>query len=389
MSLAEAASGDRAGGRQPLKLCIVRPTLGQGGADRVTLTLLRELDRRRFRPELALMRAEGALVGELPADVPVHDLGGRRLWTAWLPLARLLRRRSPDVLLSTSSGANLIACLAHLVCRRPIRLVLSERNVLYRDQGRLKRRLQALLKRWLYRRADCVTAVSRGVAEDLARRLRLRPARMRVVYNPVVTPELATLAAAEPPHPWLADTTPVVLGAGRLVPAKGFDHLLRAFAGLATEPPPRLMILGEGPERPALERLATRLGIGDRVRLAGFDPNPFRYMSRCAVFVLASRFEGLPGVLIQAMACGAAVVSTDCPAGPAEIVHDGVDGFLVPVDDRPAMVATLARLLEDGALRSRIGREARRSARRFSVEATLDGYVEAIRGRPDLGHDPQ
>ena len=368
------------GAARPLRLCVVRPTLGQGGADRVTLTLLHAIDRDRFRPSLALMHVEGDLLSQLPEDVKVHDLGGRRLWTAWLPLARLLRRASPDVLLSTSGGANLIACLAHAVAGGGCRLVLSERNVIHRDQGDLKRRLQTLLKRWLYRRADCLTAVSRGVAEDLEARLGIPAERVRVVYNPVVTPEIATLAEVEPPHPWFAAGEPLVLGVGRLVPAKGFDHLLRVFADLETRRPARLVILGEGPERPALVRLAATLGIAERVSFAGYDPNPFPYMSRCSVFVLASRFEGLPGALIQAMACGAAVVATDCPAGPSEIVTHGVDGFLVPVDDRPAMVARVDALLDDGDLRSRIGGEARRAAQRFTLQATLGGYVDALGG---------
>jgi glycosyltransferase involved in cell wall biosynthesis len=368
------------GGEGPVELCIVRPTLGQGGADRVTLTLLRALDRHRFRPSLALMRAEGVLLSEVPTDVVVHDLESRSLWTAWLPLARLLRHRLPRVLLSTSSGANLIACLAHLFAGRGIRLVLSERNVLYRDQGRVKRWLQRLLKRRLYPRADCVAAVSRGVADDLEKRLGLPPERIRVVYNPVVTSELDELAAIEPDPRWFEDDVPVVLGVGRLVPAKGFDHLLKVFAELESRRQARLVLLGEGAERPALERLAGQLGIAENVWFAGYDPNPFRYMSRCAVFVLSSRFEGLPGALIQAMACGAAAVATDCPAGPSEILSHGVDGFLVPVDDRPAMVASVARLLDDEKLRSRIGREARRSARRFSLEATMGGYVEALIG---------
>ncbi len=366
-------------------LCIVRPTLGQGGADRVTVTLLRELDRRRFRPMLVLMRAEGSLLEEVPADVPVHDLASRSLWTAWLPLARLLRRLSPRVLLSTSSGANLIACLAHRVAGREMRLVLSERNVLYRDQGRFKRHLQAMLKRWLYPRADCVTAVSRGVADDLRDRLGLPEERIRVVYNPVVTADLTELEKVEPDDPWLADGGPVVLAAGRLVPAKGFDHLLAAFAELNTDPSARLVILGEGPERTALDRLARDLGINDRVRFAGFDPNPFRYMSRCAVFVLSSRYEGLPGALIQAMACGAAVVACDCPAGPAEIVEDGVDGFLVPPGDRPAMVARIAALLDDPEMRRRLGEVARGAVARFTPEAVLDGYLEAL--HPTGGDD--
>lgn len=372
------------GAAEPIDLCVVRPTLGQGGADRVTLTLLERLDRRRFRPRLVLMRTEGALLDRLPHDVPLHDLGGRRLWTAWWPLARHLRRRPPDVLLSTSGGANLIAALARLVSGRPMRLVLSERNILYRDQGGLKRWFQALLKRWLYPRADCVTAVSRGVAADLTARLGLPAASVRVVYNPVVTPEITDLATAPPPLRWYCEGPPVVLAVGRLVPAKGFDLLLDAFAEL--DRPARLVILGEGPLRPELERRSRALGIEARVRLAGFDPNPFRHMARCAVFVLSSRFEGLPGALIQAMACGAAVVATDCPAGPAEIVEDGVDGLLVPVGDQAALVARITALLDDRELRLRLGERARHSAQRFTPEAVLDGYLRAL--RPDAADPP-
>jgi glycosyltransferase involved in cell wall biosynthesis len=355
--------------------------MGQGGADRVTLTLLRTLDRRSFRPALILMRSEGALLAELPDDVPVHDLGSASLWTAWWPLARTLRRLGPDTVFSTSSGANLIAVIGARLCGRETRLVLSERNVLYRDQGRIKRWLLARLKRWLYPRADCVTAVSRGVAEDLTRRLDLPPSRIRVVYNPVVTPEIPSLAAAASPHAWLAEQVPVVLGVGRLVRAKGFDLLLDAFADL--QRPARLILLGEGPLRGVLGRQARDLGVEDRVWFAPYDPNPFRYMARCTVFALSSRHEGLPGALIQAMACGAAVVASDCAAGPSEIVEDGVSGLLVPVADRQAMVAAIDGLLTDSELRLRIGRRAPEAVRRFSLEEVLEGYVEVLSEAPE------
>ncbi len=363
----------------PLDLCIVRPTLGQGGADRVTLTLLHNLDRRQFRPSLVLMRAEGELLDEVPEGVPVYDLASRSLWTAWWPLARHLRRASPRVLLSTSGGANLIAVLARRLSGRQMRLVLSERNVLYRDQGRFKCWLLACLKRWLYPLADRVTAVSEGVRRDLLDRLRLPAQRVTVVYNPVVTPEIEALAAAEPPHQWFARGLPVILGVGRLVPAKGFDVLIDVFAQLQSRRA-KLVLLGEGPEREALGRQVRTMGLEDRVWFPGFDPNPFRYMAGCTVFVLPSRFEGLPGVLIQAMACGAAAVATDCPAGPAEILEDGVTGFLVPVDDRAAMVARIDRLMNDADLRNRVGRSAQRAAQRFSLRATLGGYLDALQG---------
>lgn len=374
--MAEAASG-----APPLDLCVVRPTLGQGGADRVTVTLLRHLDRRRFRPRLVLMRRAGELLAEVPDDVEIDDLDGHSLWTAWWPLARRLRRRPPQILYSTSSGANLIAAIAWRLSGRRSRLVLSERTPPSRSRRRgLKHRLQLVLKRWLYPRADCVTAVSKGVAGELISRLGVPAERVRVVYNPVVTPEIDELARAEVEHPWFGGDEPVLLGVGRLIPAKRFDLLIDLLPRIRAARPPRLAILGEGPERRPLERRVAELGLQERVWLPGFEANPFRFMSRCTLFVLCSRHEGLPGALIQAMACGAAVVATDCDHGPAEIVEDGVDGLLVPVDDPGALVAGIERLLDDDGLRQRFGRSGRETARRFSLAAVLGDQVEALLG---------
>lgn len=363
----------------PLDICIVRPTMGQGGADRVTLTLLETLDRDRFRPRLVLLRRQGEWLSRVPSDVPIHDLGGRSLWTAWWPLARLLRRLAPQIVLSTSSGANLDAAIAHRLAGRPGRLVLSERNVLDRAAATgLSRRLQLRLKRLLYPLADCVTAVSKGVARDLVERLRVPAERVRVVYNPVVTPEIEALAREEPPD-WPEPGPPVILGAGRMVPAKGFDTLLEAVARSRHEPAARLVILGDGPRRDALAARAKQLGLAGRIRLPGFDPNPFCYMARATVFVLASRHEGLPGTLIQAMACGCAVVATDCHAGPSEIIEDGVSGLLTPVGDPAAMAAAIDRLLADHELRDRMAARARRDVvRRFSLDAVMKRYLEAL-----------
>lgn len=378
-----AADGERSRLRPsegPWRVLFTRPTLAEGGADRVTITLLRHLDRARFAPSLVLMRASGPLLAEVPDDVPVHDLGAGSLWTAWRPLARRLREERPDVLFSTCSGMNLPAAVA---ARRVggQRLVLSERNGLVRDQPAWKRVLLLACKRVLYRRADVVTAVSEGVRHDLVARLALPPERVRTVYSPLVTPELLAAAAAPLQDPWLADgASPLLLAAGRLVPAKDFATLLRAFARVRDRLPARLLVLGEGPERANLERLADRLGCGGDVRLPGFVANPFPYLAAAAAFVLSSRYEGLPGVLVQAMACGAAVVATDCPFGPGEIVEDGVSGLLVPVGDAAALGAAIERLLTEPGLRAALARQGRQAAGRFTVDRVLPLYAAAARG---------
>ncbi|MCS6806165.1 MAG: glycosyltransferase [Acidobacteriota bacterium] len=370
---------------QRQKLLILRPTMGQGGADRITLTLLSALDRRLFDLSLALLRAEGDFLADVPDDVPITSLNASSVATGWLPLARLLRATEPDILFSTSSGANLMAVLARQLVGRRIRLVLSERNVLFHGPVTMKRRVVVWLKRWLYRRADLVTAVSEGVKQDLVARLGLPPQRILVVYNPVVTDELESLAAEPVTHPWFEEDRPIILGVGRLIPQKDFQTLIRAFAQVRRAWDARLVILGEGPLRQQLLQLANACGVAADVSLPGFDKNPFKYMARCTLFVLSSTEEGLPGALIQAMACGAAVISTDCPAGPSEIITPGRDGRLVPVGDVHAMATVICELLENPLMRQRLGEQARQAAQRFAVGNVMDRYLAALLSRQPVG----
>ncbi|MFZ0548536.1 MAG: glycosyltransferase [Candidatus Promineifilaceae bacterium] len=362
----------------PAKLFLLRPTLGQGGADRVTLTLLQHFDRARFQPALVLSKVSGEYVNDLPPDVPVYSLGGKRLWTAWLPLTSLLRQHKPDILFSTSGGTNVIAVIAHRLSGSNSRLILSERNVLMHGEKTNKRRLLTWVKGLLYGRADQITAVSQGVKDDLVNQLGIASEKVTVVYNPIVTDKMLTLAQEPLDHPWFLEDIPVVLGVGRLVQEKGFDILIRAIAQVREKRPVRLVILGEGELRVELQTLIDSLELPGHIQLVGFDKNPFKYMARCTLFVLSSRYEGLPGALIQSMACGAAVIATDCPAGPSEIITPEVDGILVPVEDVSAMADQITRLLDSPDLRKTFSTNAQKSAVRFRADAVLENYIVAL-----------
>jgi glycosyltransferase involved in cell wall biosynthesis len=363
---------------KPTELLIFRPTLGQGGADRVTVTLLQKLDRARFNTSLVLMRREGSLVGEVPPGVNVCSLDARSLWTAWLPLLRVVRERRPEVFFSTSSGANITAILAHALTRQKGRLVLSERNVLLHGAVSVKKKFILLLKRMLYRRADIITSVSQGVKDDLVAKLGIAPERISVVYNPVVTDGLSLMADETVEHPWFGEDVPIILAVGRLVLEKDHETLIEAFRAVRDGRRARLVILGDGPLRGKLEALVKARGLKADVWFAGFDKNPFRYMSKCTVFVLSSRQEGLPGVLIQAMSCGAPVISTDCPAGPSEIIEPGVDGLLVPVGDVSALAGKIEYLLDHPEVRRRMGESAKLASCRFGVKEVVEKYVRAL-----------
>jgi glycosyltransferase involved in cell wall biosynthesis len=363
------------------KLFIVRPTLGQGGAERVTLTLLQKLDRTRFDLSLVLLRREGELLADVPPDVTVHVLGARNLWTCWWSLARLLRRERPDVLFSPG-GTNGPAVIARWLAQVPLRLVLSERNILYHSKLTWKRRLMVWTQRLLYPYADELTAVSQGVKQDMVEKLHLPPQRIQVIYNPVVDESLSALAQEPVDHPWFHDDVPIILGVGRLVVQKNFAMLLRAFAQVRVQRPARLLILGEGPLRAELLTQADELQIADDVWLPGFDKNPFKYMARATVFVLSSWHEGLPGALIQAMACGTAVISTDCPAGPHEIITPEQDGILIPVNDVAALVEQINRLLDIPDWRRRLARQGKQSSQRFAVNLVIKQYADAMQPMP-------
>jgi len=265
----------------------------------------------------------------------VIDLHARRMLTTVPALAGYLRRERPSVLLSGLNHANLAAIWARRLSGARTRLFVSVHSTLSRATAharRLQDKLLPVLMKWLYPAADGIVAVSESVANDLVAYTGLSRAHLHTIYNPAVTPELQALAAQPVRHPWFIEKSmPVILGVGRLTAAKDFSNLLRAFAYAQSRRPARLLILGEGEERLKLEQLAGDLGIRDAVEMPGFAENPYVYMAKADLFVLSSAWEGLPVALLEAMALGVPVVSTDCQSGPREILAGGQYGALVPV----------------------------------------------------------
>lgn len=315
------------------------------------VTLANGFAERGHAVDVVLAHAEGPYLADVAKAVRVVDLRARRVAASLPGLVGYLRRERPTALLSAMGHANVVAVLARGLAHVPTRVVVSEHNHFSQTQRRavnLRGRAMGRFMRVAYPRADGVVAVSAGVADDLARSIGLPRGRIEVIYNPVVTPALEALARAPVPHPWFDGAgPPVILGVGRLTAQKDFATLIRAFARLRARQPARLVILGEGELRPALEALAAELGVQADVSLPGFVDNPFAYMRRSALFVLSSAWEGFGNVLAEAMACGCAVVSTDCPSGPAEILENGRWGRLVPVGDAPALADAMAATLAE------------------------------------------
>ena len=334
----------------PETIALFVPSLGASGAERVAVNLGRALLKAGRRVDLVVAQAQGNLLHELPPGLRLVDLESPRVLYSLPRLAGYLRRERPVGLISFMDHANIVALFARTLSGAPTRIVATVHNTLSVATATPNNRRSRLLPyfiRAFYGRADAVVAVSQGAADDLVRTAGLPAHLVEVIYNPVITPDLLAARNAPAPHPWLEDgQPPVVLGVGRLTPQKDFPTLLRAFALVRRRRPTRLIILGEGPDRAGLEALIAELGLEDDVQLPGYHPKVPAFMARAAVFALSSAWEGLPTVLIEALALSRRIVSTDCPSGPREILEQGRLGQLVPIRNPEALAQAILASLD-------------------------------------------
>lgn len=349
-----------------------------GGTERYAVTLANAFAALGLNVDLVGLWGRGALKDELAPSVRVVELRRRNAFRSLLPLMRYMRVAKPRAFIAGTPAFNLVAVWARLLARHSGRVIVVEHNtVSLRSRGRLRKRIKLPTMALTYRLADHVVAVSEGVADDLARSIWLDRARIRVIYNPFDVAGIREKAGEPVDHPWLVERDkPVVLGVGRMTLEKDFEGLVRAFAVLRKSVDARLFLVGDGPERKRVEALVDELGIRDRVFFAGLDPNPFRYMARADLFVLSSKVEGFSRVLVEAMACGVPVVSTDCPSGPREILGDGEYGQLTPLANaRDLAAAMLTVLMLPPTERATLALNGQRRAEVFSSESAVRDFV--------------
>lgn len=296
-------------------------------------------------------------------------------------LARYLRTSRPDVLLSAASHVNLVAAAARRMSGADVTLVLRASNYPSGNIGSWPA-LELAVRKWLRRTvgrvypwADHIIAVSNGVGEGIRELTGMSKDRVTTIYSPIVEPEIERLAAAPVDHPWANDPgVPLLLGVGRLTVQKDVPTLLRAFARVRAARPARLVFLGEGRQRARLEQLIREMGLEADVALVGRVDNPFAWFSKASVFVLSSAWEGLPGVVIEALACGCPIVSTDCPSGPREILDEGRLGPLVAVRDDKGLAEAILSVLDAPLDRATLVA----GADRFRIDPAVDNYVELL-----------
>lgn len=359
------------------------PNLSYGGAERVVVNLVKEISSRGIKLDLVLTNSEGPsqshYLDQIPKEVKIINLGTSRILNTILPLSRYIKEQKPLAVVSHLSHVNVATVLARQIAHTKTQLILVEHNTFsaHKSDGFTSNLVKHLMKLF-YPQATFIVTVSKAASIDLEKYLNLESQKVKIIYNPVVNDELFIKANASLNHPWFqSNYPPVFLAVGRLIELKDFSTLIKAFALLRKHTNARLLILGEGHLRSKLENLAKDLEISEDVSLGGFVENPYAYMSRAKALILSSRSEGLPTVLIEAMACGCPIISTDCLSGPREILDAGRYGILVPVGDEKLMAKAMFQVLEEPVTSKEL--LVQRAINIASFEKTVTEYLELIK----------
>jgi glycosyltransferase involved in cell wall biosynthesis len=359
------------------------PKRSSGGVRQWVLTMANALVDRGHAVDVLTEAPRSRFVDEPLLDSRIGRVILGHPWLARFRLDAYVRRHPGVRIVSALNHYNVEAARLKQRFGERVHVMLTQRENLSADAAWLSARKYGRATRGARRdfsRADAVVCVSEGLAQDLRDNFGVDPARLHTIYNPAYRASFVSAAGDPVDHPWLSSKDrPVVLAAGRLHHVKGFDDLLRAFARLRERTDARLLVFGEGKARPELEGLVQSLGLSAHVQLPGRVGTLAPWMARADLFVLSSRREGLPAVLIEALAIGMNVVSTRCPSGPEEILENGRWGRLVPVGDVEALADAMAQALERPPA-DRQPLQAR--AAEFSLDQALARYLELWRRPP-------
>ena len=359
-------------------IAIFVATSGHSGVDRLIGHLVPALARRNYIVDVLKVRKHGPHINGTSDSVNIFDIGASHVYSSIPSVIRYLKETRPAAMLSDKDRVNRTALLARTLARVRTRLILSSGTTISIDlasRGPFERWLQRFSMKHFYPFADNIIVTSRGVADDMAAYTGLSRDLINVVPCPVIPDELLHRRPPTPEHPWfLPEEPPVILGAGELCERKDFATLIKAFAKVHENRKCRLVILGKGKQRESLITLAHALRVEDDVDLAGFKADIYSYMAHASLFAFTSRWEGLGFVLIEALAVGTPVVSTDCPSGPNEILADGRYGPLVPVGDAEGLAQAMEKTL-DCPLPPKLLQEA---ALPYEIERSTSSYLQAM-----------
>ncbi len=317
------------------------PSLQGGGSERVISILLQHLDRQKFIPMLIVLQKEGPYLKDIPSDVEIIDLRSKRLRDALFTLVKTIKTLKPDIVFSTLGHLNLYMALIKPILGEHIKLIARESSIVsIRNRNNRYTFLFDRLYRIFYNKLDKIVAQSHYMKKDLCNHYHTHTHNITVINNPVDTQNIQQKMIAENKQIFKPNRVNL-LAVGRLNAVKGFDLLITSIADIPENY--HLTIIGEGEEKEELLALVEKLDLAHRIHFAGFLSNPFPYMHQADIFVLSSRYEGFPNVVLEANACGTPVVAFACPGGTAEIIEEGINGFLATCEDPKALAETLKK----------------------------------------------
>jgi glycosyltransferase involved in cell wall biosynthesis len=368
--------------RKTKKVFFVIPSLAGGGAEKVITILLKHLNRDKFSLKLMLFNKIGEHLKAVPNDVEIIDLNKRTRWDFFkliFKLRAIVKEEKPDILFSTLVYANIVTVLSGLFLQKRPRIVIREANnyKMYFPYIRLKI-LKTILMQFTYKKASKIIVISKGLKNGLSEKFKIQEQQIEVIYNPIDIGEITRLRGEIIAHPFIENNIPTVISIGRLSRQKNFELLLNAFALVIKEIPTCLIIVGQGELKDKLQFLSKTMGIDKYVYFAGFQRNPFAWLAKADLFVLSSRWEGFGNVIIEAMACGVPVISSDCPSGPNEIIESEKNGMLVPVNNADLLAKSMIRLLTNREEKKRICQNAYESIKKFDVANITSKYEKVF-----------
>lgn len=342
------------------------PSMRGGGAEQVFATLANEFSSRNFKVDLILAQKEGPYLKNISRKVNIVDLKSSRILESLFPLVRYLKKEKPDILLSSLRHVNTVSIASRIISSSFTKMIIKQDSFYILPSNRII----MFLEKALFKKADHIVAVSKGVKKSLIEGLKIPEQKIKVIYNPIFKQDILKKSKMEIAHPFFENKkNKIILGAGRLSIEKDFSTLLKAFHKIKTDSI-RLIILGEGRLRGELEYLVEELGLEGYVSMPGFVDNPYAYMAKADVFVLSSKVEGFANVLVEAMACGTTIVSTDCPSGPSEILDGGKFGRLVPVGNIEKLAEAISEALSNPSEKEVLINR----AKMFSVDKSIEEY---------------
>lgn len=362
---------------EKIKILFFLSNLSGGGAQRTMVNLLRGLDRNKFKPSLALLNydANDAYANLMPPDIEVININSRGRFAAW-KIKKLIESMEPDILFSTLPQVNFAVWLGNKLSNKPGKLVLRETN--YREIGFNTTSILQMLYKKMYRDADKVIALSEGVKNHMFNTYKLEESTITRIYNPVDVKKIKELSEDKCDVDYTKKFK--LVACGRLAKQKNYPLLINALGILKEKGYSEfeLFIMGTGPDEKAIEEMIISKGLNENIKLIGFQNNPYAYMEKADLFILSSLWEGFGHVIVEAMACGTPVVSTDCPHGPSEILENGKYGWLVPNDDLDKLTSTLSKLMSNPNEIMQMANKVRVRAKEFDVQYITREYEEVF-----------